>query len=950
MPLRSFTAHEGLPQIQVTSIFEDSRGVIWAGTKGGLAYFNGIKFINISQQMYTDPTNTQVLGELPDGSVLFYKVRSSKLYSFNGAKIMEFRVDSKDNKINLAFISDYCLYYRYADRSINHIFKLNLLSNKKDSLKIDGDHFYTNSGKEFKLVNNNEIYFYDDGIWRHHKKASDNSEYHIYQANFNTPVILETNKITRTTKVWDYNLAYHLFSFQSSNNGSVIKVQSFNDFTNIAFTDQNYIYFVKGRKIHKLYLNNQTLTGFLVDKNNNLWHASENGLQIFGFDGFQTIPLDVCKDVWAFCKSSNNKYYYTGYNQGIFNIVLNAENSFKSKIDNPKSVNDQYYYTALERSNSLYFAHNHGVVKIKNGIATKVPGSQPSLALSYDKIEKSIYCASPRGFTVIDSTDHVTVFNDDIFQNNFTTSVLPYGDKVYLGSYYKFIVYDKNKRTYKDLTPKFDKFDFPSAISLETSGDNFIWVGTAKGLFLFNIKKETLFPVLQNIIHRNVLAIKNIKNEILCVGTNNELIFIDLKTSVINKLDFKIFNHLNGFLGQEIAQNSLFLDHTDTLWIPSATYLSKISIKDISFTENLGHVRFTSLNQHLIPWQHDDSLFLVQTPDITFVYESYGFQRPDDMVFQFRINNGPWSEWLTKEYFSLTNLSSGKYIVHLRAKHGSKAGTSDEVFDILNIELKLPFYKEPNFHFYALALGILFLLFTFFYFWLFRLYRIRTHERENKIKYLQIHTLQSQLNPHFVFNVLGTIQSLVINDNKETANKYLVSFSKLIRRFLDSTIKANSAMDSKGMEIEITLSEEIEMLKLYIDFEQLQYQNKFDYTFDIDHQIDTSVFTIPPMILQPFIENAIKHGLMYLDHKGKLDVKFYLKEDTLVCEILDNGVGREKAAEIQASSIKLYKSRGTDLVMERINILNTLTYDIRLFIEDMSPNGTRVNVFFNHKK
>ena len=950
MPLRSFTTHEGLPQIQVTSIFEDSRGLIWVGTKGGLAFFNSIKFTNISQQLLGDPTNTLVLGELPDGSVLFHKIRSSKLYSFDGAKIQEFPLDEYNNLIHSPQLIDYSLYYRYTTRSNNYVFKLNLLSNKRDSIKIDGDNFYANSGKEFKLVNNNEIYIYDNGIWRLHKKASENSEFYIYQANFNTPVILETNKITLTTKVWDYNLAYHLFSFQRNKDGSIKRIQSFNDFANIAITDQHYIYSVNGKKIHKLYLNNQTLTGFLIDKNKNLWHASENGLQVFGFDGFETIPLDVCKDAWAFCKSSDNKYYYSGYNQGLFKLKLNTENSYKTKIDNPENINDQYYYTALERNTSLYFAHNHGVVKIKNGIAIKVPGSQTSLALNYDKTEQSIYCATSGGFTVIESNDQVTVFNDDIFHNKYTTAVLPYRDKVFLGSYYKFIVYDKIKKTYKDLTPKFDKFEYPSAISLENSGDDCIWVGTAKGLFLFNPVKETLTPVLQNIINRNVLAIKNIKNEILCVGTNNELIFIDLKTSEINKLDFKIFNHLNGFLGQEIAQNSLFLDHTDTLWIPSATYLSKISIKDISFTENPGHVRFTSLNHHLIPWEHKDSLFLVQSPDVNFVYESYGFQRPDDMVFQFRINNGPWSEWLNKEYFSLTNLSSGKYIVHLRAKHGSKAGTFADVFDVLNIEIKLPFYKEPNFHFYALGLGIVFLLFTFIYFWLFRLYRIRTHERENKIKYLQIHTLQSQLNPHFVFNVLGTIQSLVVSDNKETANKYLVSFSKLIRRFLDSTIKANSAMDSKGMEIEITLSEEIEMLKLYIEFEQLQYENKFEYTFDIEHQIDTNVLTIPPMILQPFIENAIKHGLMYLDHKGKLDVKFYLKEDTLVCEILDNGVGREKAAEIQASSIKLYKSRGIDLVMERISILNTLTYDIRLFTEDMTPNGTRVNVFFNHKK
>ncbi|MBK8548476.1 MAG: hypothetical protein IPL63_14220 [Saprospiraceae bacterium] len=105
----------------------------------------------------------------------------------------------------------------------------------------------------------------------------------------------------------------------------------------------------------------------------------------------------------------------------------------------------------------------------------------------------------------------------------------------------------------------------------------------------------------------------------------------------------------------------------------------------------------------------------------------------------------------------------------------------------------------------------------------------------------------------------------------------------------------------------------------------------------------------PPRVIQPFIENSIKHGLMYKDSKGMLDIKFYLKVDCLICEVKDDGVGRKKAADIQAESIKLYKSRGIDLVNQRIKILNSLHYDIRVFTEDIDPTGTRVTIFFNHK-
>ena len=162
--------------------------------------------------------------------------------------------------------------------------------------------------------------------------------------------------------------------------------------------------------------------------------------------------------------------------------------------------------------------------------------------------------------------------------------------------------------------------------------------------------------------------------------------------------------------------------------------------------------------------------------------------------------------------------------------------------------------------------------------------------------------MQSQLNPHFLFNVLGTIQGLIINQNTELANQYLVSFSKLIRRFLDSTVKSNSTLDSKGIELEVSLREEIEMMQLYIGFEKLQYKDKFDYFIHVDPCIDKDAYTIPPMIIQPFVENSIKHGLMYLENKGILKLQFLKNSDSLTCLIEDNGVGRKKVAEIQSES------------------------------------------------
>jgi len=189
-----------------------------------------------------------------------------------------------------------------------------------------------------------------------------------------------------------------------------------------------------------------------------------------------------------------------------------------------------------------------------------------------------------------------------------------------------------------------------------------------------------------------------------------------------------------------------------------------------------------------------------------------------------------------------------------------------------------------------------------------------------------------------------------LNEKTELANKYLISFSKLIRSFLNSTVRSNATLDISSFELEVTLKEELELINLYIEFERLQYDNKFDFELNVDPSIEIDTFSIPPMIIQPFVENSIKHGLNYMEVRGVLKVKFYLKDNSLMCEIEDNGVGRNRAAQMQAETIRAYKPMGIDLVMQRVKILNTLDYDIRVYTEDLSPQGTRVNIFFNLKE
>ena len=263
----------------------------------------------------------------------------------------------------------------------------------------------------------------------------------------------------------------------------------------------------------------------------------------------------------------------------------------------------------------------------------------------------------------------------------------------------------------------------------------------------------------------------------------------------------------------------------------------------------------------------------------------------------------------------------------------------------LNILVKTPWWKSGFFN--------IFLLFSFLGF-LYLLYRIndrklrqKVKDDERKIKYLQIQTLQSQINPHFIFNVMGAMQNQIINNEPKKANDHLIKLSTLIRRFLDSSV-TSSNFNAQSRVSKISLTHEMELLRMYCEFEQFQKPGKFDFKINCDTITTPGNIYIPPMIIQPFVENSIKHGLLYKDSKGLLVIQFSQDTDQyLNVVIMDNGVGRKKSAEIQKKSLRLYKSYGTILVNERIEIMNQIGFDIKITTEDIPNGGTLVTLKIN---
>lgn len=253
------------------------------------------------------------------------------------------------------------------------------------------------------------------------------------------------------------------------------------------------------------------------------------------------------------------------------------------------------------------------------------------------------------------------------------------------------------------------------------------------------------------------------------------------------------------------------------------------------------------------------------------------------------------------------------------------------------------------------------LLFAGIYIWLIRLKRRNAEHRrkqaedeleiqrleseraraalQQRAKELEIQALRAQMNPHFIFNCLNAINRFILGHETEAASDYLTKFSRLMRMIMNHSRSTY-----------ISLAEEIDILRLYLDMERLRFKDAFDYRIVIAEELDTDEIRIPPLLVQPFVENAVWHGLMHKEERGSLTISFSAKDDLLTCVVRDNGIGRKHAAQLKSKSVEKHKSMGMQITAERMALLSGVDALRPFFaIEDLydehgEPAGTQVTL------
>ncbi|RNC91835.1 MAG: sensor histidine kinase [Allomuricauda sp.] len=243
--------------------------------------------------------------------------------------------------------------------------------------------------------------------------------------------------------------------------------------------------------------------------------------------------------------------------------------------------------------------------------------------------------------------------------------------------------------------------------------------------------------------------------------------------------------------------------------------------------------------------------------------------------------------------------------------------------------------KRQQLVIYSLLGAMLLLALTAFF-----LYR-STKQQKLANNLLALKSLRTQMNPHFIFNALNSVNHYIAKSDERSANRFLSEFSVLMR-----TVLENSEEDF------ISLSKELELLQLYVKLEHSRFPEKFDFKINLEEGLDVDSFEIPPMLLQPYVENAIWHGLRYKEEKGFLHINFdQINEHTLQIEIADNGIGRKKSAALKTSNQKRQKSKGMGNIKRRIAILNEMYKNkVDVKISDLNDQGTGTKVVLQLKK
>lgn len=473
--------------------------------------------------------------------------------------------------------------------------------------------------------------------------------------------------------------------------------------------------------------------------------------------------------------------------------------------------------------------------------------------------------------------------------------------------------------------------------AITKTSDGIYWIGTyGEGVVGLKDNKVIMHLNQNNGLTSNICRNIFVSDNVLWVGTDKGLNKVTLNGDQYNIVKLTTADGLSSDI-----INSVYADGP-TIYVGTPQGVTFFNENNITQTSDCD-LRITGINSSDRVWNFDTTGFLLRHQDnnIRFEFVGISYRSVGHITYKYRLM-GLDSNWKTtsETFLSYPSLPSGRYQLQLAAinKFGVQSETRQIDFTIEEL------LKEKNWFRIVLILlaGTLIWIAVILYIRRVREKEVSKAETLRKMTELEQKALKAQMNPHFIFNSLNSIQQYVMEKDTIGANKFITAFSSLIRQTLDFSTRQ-----------EITLQEELQYLSTYLELEKTRMENKFIYSIQVCDKVSTGEFYIPPMVLQPYVENSIRHGISYRkDKEGRIMIRVRVENDKLICTVEDNGVGRLVAGQFKMRESMDRQSRGMSVTADRIEMMNKDNKQkIELLVQDLinqnnEPLGTRVTVNF----
>ncbi len=687
-----------------------------------------------------------------------------------------------------------------------------------------------------------------------------------------------------------------------------------------------------------------------IDKNQVLWVGTDKGLYQLFDHTFINYDAGDFPLTWSIVGDREGKKWLASYPDGLYEW----KNDKLKKIDTPHAG---FHMGAIRtQGNDLIFPTDHGLYMYKNNVYSWLDSCQTCSSITiFEDVERNLIIAG--------GANSVKIYKDYQLDRiiNEEQGLHPKGyfialgkDKfgqLWFGSNTGISIYDyQSDKVVKKFTSVKGNLPSNGAITLFKDQYGEIWVGTESGLLAYDYDSDSFAKVFGQEINTQVSSIINMDDRHILVAAFDGLYFFDNRVFHRDSLPrlFK-YNHQNGFVGIEPIHNSLYKDKDGIIWIPCQSHLVSFDPKGLEFSENPLHLRISEINGEKIRFlEETDTVQIEEKRDnIKLKFEASNLSSPFTVLYSYKLDGHEkeWSKWQEEATAEYSDLRHGEHNFHVRAKvgyYGNKTAIASKT-----IRVNLGWWQRNAHHlpWVACFFAIGTLVFTIL--WLYNKHQRKKALRKNAelSRLYDLQTLESRLNPHFVFNALTSIQRQVIFAEKEKVEDFIVRFSVMLRNFFD--LKENRS--SKGINpIErIPLKDEISFIENYVRFQQ-QLSKNFEYRIEIGEEVNEYEEMIPPMFIQPFVENAIYHGFGNIAENKEPYLKLTFKEENgIVCTISDNGEGITNfpRGEINFRDFNV-ASQNSQILQKRVQALANLYYTVNITIKSSQNIGTTVKIKF----